>query len=102
VSIELAVEMKQELRSGTKKEAISLADDIVLNLEKIVHHGKRADGIVKNMLQHSRTNSGEKHVTDMNALVDEYLRLSYHGLRAKEQKLQLPIWCWIWTPICRR
>ncbi|TFF39731.1 two-component regulator propeller domain-containing protein [Mucilaginibacter psychrotolerans] len=85
VSIELAVEMKQELRSGTKKEAISLADDIVLNLEKIIHHGKRADGIVKNMLQHSRNNSGEKHDTDMNALVDEYLRLSYHGLRAKDK-----------------
>jgi ligand-binding sensor domain-containing protein/signal transduction histidine kinase len=85
VSIELAVEMKQELRSGSKKEALSLADDIVLNLEKIIHHGKRADGIVKNMLQHSRTNSGEKHLTDMNALVDEYLRLSYHGLRAKDK-----------------
>lgn len=85
VSIELAIEMKQELRSGTKKEAISLADDIVLNLEKIIHHGKRADGIVKNMLQHSRNNSGEKHETDMNALVDEYLRLSYHGLRAKDK-----------------
>ncbi|OOQ61896.1 two-component regulator propeller domain-containing protein [Mucilaginibacter pedocola] len=85
VSIELAVEMKQELRSGSKKEAISLADDIVLNLEKIILHGKRADGIVKNMLQHSRTSSGEKHLTDMNALVDEYLRLSYHGLRAKNK-----------------
>jgi ligand-binding sensor domain-containing protein/signal transduction histidine kinase len=85
VSIELAVEMKQELRSGSKKEALSLADDIVLNLEKIVLHGKRADGIVKNMLQHSRTNTGEKHITDMNALVDEYLRLSYHGLRAKNK-----------------
>jgi ligand-binding sensor domain-containing protein/signal transduction histidine kinase len=85
VSIELAIEMKQELRSGSKKEALSLADDIVLNLEKIVLHGKRADGIVKNMLQHSRTNTGEKHITDMNALVDEYLRLSYHGLRAKEK-----------------
>ncbi|RWY50237.1 sensor histidine kinase [Mucilaginibacter gilvus] len=85
VSIELAIEMKQELRSGSKKEALSLADDIVLNLEKIVLHGKRADGIVKNMLQHSRTNTGEKHETDMNALVDEYLRLSYHGLRAKDK-----------------
>lgn len=85
VSVELAIEMKQELRSGSKKEAISLADDIVLNLEKIIVHGKRADGIVKNMLQHSRTNSGERHLTDMNALVDEYLRLSYHGLRAKNK-----------------
>ena len=85
VSIELAIEMKQELRSGSKKEAAALADDIVLNLEKIVHHGNRADGIVKNMLEHSRNNTGEKQPTDMNALVDEYLRLSYHGLRAKEK-----------------
>ena len=85
VSIELAVEMKEELRSGSQEEAEALADDIVLNLEKIIHHGKRADGIVKNMLQHSRTNSGEKQPTDLNALVDEYLRLSYHGLRAKEK-----------------
>ncbi|AMR32747.1 hypothetical protein A0256_15610 [Mucilaginibacter sp. PAMC 26640] len=85
VSIELAVEMKQELHSGSKNEAAALADDIILNLEKIVHHGKRADGIVKNMLQHSRNNTGEKQPADINALVDEYLRLSYHGLRAKEK-----------------
>lgn len=85
VSIELAVEMKQELRSGSKKEAVALADDIVLNLEKIIHHGKRADGIVKNMLQHSRANSGDKQPVDLNALVDEYFRLSYHGLRAKDK-----------------
>ena len=55
------------------------------NEEKINHHGKRADAIVKGMLQHSRKNSGIKEPTDINALCDEYLRLSYHGLRAKDK-----------------
>ena len=60
-------------------------DDIIQNLEKINHHGKRADGIVKGMLQHSRTSSGQKELVDINILCDEYLRLSYHGLRAKDK-----------------
>jgi two-component system NtrC family sensor kinase len=64
---------------------MAIAADIKQNLEKIIHHGKRADAIVKNMLQHSRSNSGEKQPTDINALADEYLRLSYHGLRAKDK-----------------
>ena len=55
------------------------------NEEKINHHGKRADAIVKGMLQHSRTSSGQKELTDINALADEYLRLAYHGLRAKDK-----------------
>src|SRR6185369_377477 len=55
------------------------------NEKKINHHGKRADAIVKNMLQHSRTSSGKKEPTDINALAEEYLRLSYHGLRAKDK-----------------
>jgi two-component system, NtrC family, sensor kinase len=59
--------------------------DIKQNLEKIAHHGKRADGIVKGMLQHSRKNTGQREMTDINALADEYLRLSYHGLRAKDK-----------------
>jgi signal transduction histidine kinase len=60
-------------------------NDVIQNLEKINHHGKRADGIVKGMLQHSRTSSGQKELTDINALCDEYLRLAYHGLRAKDK-----------------
>jgi two-component system NtrC family sensor kinase len=85
VSVELTSELKEELKNGNNKAAAVLADDIEHNLEKIIHHGKRADGIVKNMLQHSRNNSGEKKLTDINALADEYMRLSYHGLRAKDK-----------------
>jgi signal transduction histidine kinase len=63
----------------------ALADDVIENQEKINHHGKRADAIVKGMLQHSRSSSGVKEPTDINALADEYLRLAYHGLRAKDK-----------------
>src|SRR5690348_13481560 len=66
-------------------EIKNIANDIKLNNEKILFHGKRADAIVKNMLQHSRVNSGKKESTDINALCDEYLRLAYHGLRAKDK-----------------
>ena len=59
--------------------------DIKENLSKITHHGKRADAIVKGMLEHSRSNKGERTLTDLNALADEFLRLSYHGLRAKDK-----------------
>jgi len=83
VNSELIDEMKNELLADNKEEAISLANDIKENEEKINHHGKRADSIVKGMLQHSRVNGGHKEPTDINALADEYLRLSYHGLRAK-------------------
>ena len=62
-----------------------LINDVIGNEEKINHHGKRADAIVKGMLQHSRKNAGQKELTDINALCDEYLRLSYHGLRAKDK-----------------
>src|SRR5690606_12861052 len=61
-----------------------LMEDIKQNLNKIYHHGQRADAIVKGMLQHSRVSSGEKELTDINALAVEYLKLSYHGLRAKD------------------
>jgi signal transduction histidine kinase/ligand-binding sensor domain-containing protein len=84
VSNELLHEMKDELASGNIMLATELADNIILNLDKINHHGKRADAIVKGMLQHSRTSNGHKEPTDINALADEYLRLSYHGLRAKD------------------
>jgi len=85
VSTELVDEMKDELAAGNWQLAIELADDVKQNLEKINHHGKRAADIVKGMLQHSRNNSGTKEPTDINALADEYLRLAYHGLRAKDK-----------------
>ncbi len=85
VSKELIGEMNDELAAGNWQSAKEISTDIEQNLEKINHHGKRADAIVKGMLQHSRTNSGQKELTDINALADEYLRLSYHGLRAKDK-----------------
>ncbi len=85
VSSELLVEMKEELESGDKDEALVIADDVIQNLEKITHHGKRADSIVKGMLQHSRNSDGQKEATDINQLCDEFLRLAYHGLRAKDK-----------------
>ncbi|MGN6398849.1 MAG: tetratricopeptide repeat-containing sensor histidine kinase [Flavisolibacter sp.] len=85
VSNELIEEMKAELANGNYQQAIEIAEDIKENGEKINHHGKRADAIVKGMLQHSRQTKGVKEPTDINALADEYLRLSYHGLRAKDK-----------------
>ncbi|WP_373495935.1 sensor histidine kinase, partial [Aquiflexum sp.] len=85
VSQELIDEMHQELDKGDLEEVKAIALDIKQNLEKIHHHGSRADTIVKGMLQHSRTSMGEKSPTDINELADEYLRLSYHGLRAKDK-----------------
>lgn len=85
VNTELIAEMKEEISKGNMAEVIALAADIQSNEQKINHHGKRADAIVKGMLQHSRNNNGQKELTDINALCDEYLRLSYHGLRAKDK-----------------
>ena len=85
VSKELIEEMLEEMEKGDVEEVKALAKDIIQNLDKIHHHGQRADGIVKGMLQHSRTSSGEKEPTDLNVLADEYLRLAYHGLRAKDK-----------------
>jgi len=85
VSMELVEEMEQELANGDKEEAMAIAADIKQNLEKIRHHGKRADGIVKGMLQHSRASSNVTEPVNINTLTDEYLRLSYHGLRAKDK-----------------
>src|SRR6202008_3476867 len=76
VSKELLEEMKEELDRGDTNEVRLIATDIEQNLEKINHHGKRADAIVKGMLQHSRVSSGIKELTGLNALADEYLRLS--------------------------
>ena len=85
VSNELIDEMKEELKKGNYDDANEIADDVKQNLEKITHHGQRAADIVKGMLQHSSSSSGVKEPTDINALCDEYLRLSYHGLRAKDK-----------------
>jgi signal transduction histidine kinase len=84
VSSELIEEMNAEIEKGEMDEAKAIASDIKQNLEKITHHGKRADAIVKSMLMHSRSSTGVKEPTHINDLADEYLRLAYHGLRAKE------------------
>ena len=91
VNKELLEELKDEAGKGNIDEVKSIADDIIENSEKINHHGKRADAIVKGMLQHSRSTSGAKEPTDINALCDEYLRLSYHGLRAKDKSFNATI-----------
>ena len=85
VSTELVDEMNEEIDNGNLEDARQIAQDLKQNLEKINHHGKRAGDIVKGMLQHSRSSSGVKELTDINALADEYLRLAYHGLRAKDK-----------------
>jgi len=85
VSSELLDEMAEEQKKGNTEETAAIANDIKQNLEKIIHHGKRADGIVKAMLQHSRSSSEIKKPTEINKLADEYLRLAYHGLRAKDK-----------------
>lgn len=85
INTELIEEMKEELQNGKLDDAKVLADDIAENEKKISHHGKRADAIVKGMLQHSRQSNGLKEPTDINVLTDEYLRLAYHGLRAKDK-----------------
>jgi two-component system, NtrC family, sensor kinase len=85
LSSELIDEMKTELVAGNQKLVFEIADDIKRNLQKIYQHGKRADTIVQGMLEHSRTSLGEKEETDINTLADEYLRLAYHGLIAKDK-----------------
>jgi signal transduction histidine kinase len=85
VNKELVDELKSELASGNIKSATDIAETIKDNEDKINQHGKRADAIVKGMLQHSRSSSGQKELTDINALAEEYLRLAYHGLRAKDK-----------------
>ncbi|PKA83102.1 C4-dicarboxylate-specific signal transduction histidine kinase [Ulvibacter sp. MAR_2010_11] len=85
VNKELLGEMNEEIANGNLEEVKSIAKNITENEEKINHHGKRADAIVKGMLQHSRSSSGMKELMDINVLADEYLRLAYHGLRAKDK-----------------
>jgi two-component system NtrC family sensor kinase len=85
VNKEMIAELKNEIDSGNLNEAKTLANNIDQNEEKIILHGKRADAIVKNMLQHSRSSSGKKELIDINAMCGEYLRLAYHGFRAKDK-----------------
>ena len=86
ISVELAHELKEEAEKPEidKELIIDLATDLAQNQSKINLHGKRASSIVSGMLEHSRTSTGERALTDINKLVDEYLRLSYHGIRAKD------------------
>ena len=89
VSTELVKELQDERAKphtdrDTELES-EILSDLIQNLEKIGHHGQRASAIVRNMLQHSRASTGQRELTDINALADEYLRLSYHGLRAKDK-----------------
>jgi signal transduction histidine kinase len=85
VSEELIIELKEEIENNSKKDIEEILENINQNLGKINHHGKRASSIVKGMLDHSRSSKGVKILTDINLLADEYLRLSYHGLRAKDK-----------------
>ncbi|MFI5156719.1 MAG: sensor histidine kinase, partial [Chitinophagales bacterium] len=93
VSTELVEELRQEeIRPNRNIVMVQqLLDSIIQNLQKITHHGKRADAIVKGMLQHSQNNSGQKEDTDINQLAEEYLGLSYHGLRAKDKSFNATI-----------
>ena len=86
VNTELIDEASQAIKTGNQDEALELMSTLKDNEQKIIHHGKRADAIVKGMLQHSRSSTGKKEPTNINALADEYLRLSYHGLRAKDKE----------------
>jgi signal transduction histidine kinase len=85
VNTELLEDVSKSLEEGNTREVKSILKDIEMNMGKITFHGKRADAIVKGMLLHSRASSGQKILTDINMLADEYLRLSYHGLRARDK-----------------
>jgi signal transduction histidine kinase len=88
---ELLTELNEEIDKGNYDEVKTIAKDIIDNEEKIHQHGKRADAIVKGMLQHSGSSSGQKEPTDINTLADEYLKLAYHGLRAKDKSFNVKI-----------
>ena len=84
---ELITEMKEEIEKGNYTEVKAIAEDLETNEERISHHGQRASSIVKGMLEHSRASTGVKEPSDLNALADEFLRLAYHGLRAKDNNI---------------
>jgi len=85
VSVDMIEELSEEMKEGNQDEVDSITNDLKQNLEKIHHHGERASSIVKGMLEHSRAGDGKKEPTDLNAMADEYIRLAYHGLRAKDK-----------------
>ena len=89
LNAELIAELKEELANGNVSEANAIVTNLLENEAKITHHGKRADTIVKGMLAHSRTGKGEKFLTDLNLLAEEYLKLSYHGLRARDKSFNV-------------
>jgi signal transduction histidine kinase/ligand-binding sensor domain-containing protein len=89
VNKELLIEMKNELDKGNLESAKEVAGNIFENEDKINHHGRRADAIVKGMLMHSRVSTGQKEPTDINQLADEYLRLAFHGIRAREKSFNV-------------
>ncbi|HEY5463190.1 MAG TPA: ATP-binding protein [Hanamia sp.] len=91
VNTELIDELKNELATGNQQLALEIADDIKSNEEKVNHHGKRAADIVKGMLEHSRTSTGKKEPTNINALADEYLRLAYQSIKAKDKNFNAEI-----------
>ena len=103
LSVELVQELNDELNKNTldKEFVKELMNDLTQNQEKINHHGKRASSIVKGMLEHSRKSSGVKMPTDINALADEYLRLSYHGLRAKDKDFNALMETHLETPLSK-
>lgn len=88
---ELLAELKSEALAGHTEEVVSLADEAINNEQRINHHGKRADSIVKSMLQHAGSGAGKKEPANINALTDEYLRMSYHGLRAKDNTFNVKL-----------
>jgi two-component system, NtrC family, sensor kinase len=85
VSVELVEEMKEELEEGNQEDVKEIAEDLKQNLQKISNHGNRASFIVNGMLEHSRTSTGDKKPTNINIIAEEFLKLSYHGLRAKDK-----------------
>jgi signal transduction histidine kinase len=91
VNQELAEELKEYIDKGDMEEVKAIADDIKANQEKIKYHGERADSIVKSMLQHSRTSTSQKEPTDINVLCDEYCRLAFHGMRAKDKSFNAEV-----------
>ncbi len=91
VNTDLIDELQSELKSGNMENVLSISNDVKANEEKINHHGKRADTIVKGMLLHSRNSNGLKEQSNINVLADEYLRISYQGLRAKDKSFSAVI-----------
>lgn len=88
VNAELIAELKEEASRGNTDKVKAIADDIEANEPKINYYGRRANAIVKGALQHSRNDTGQKELTDINALAEEYLRLSFHGIRAKDKNFR--------------